>query len=461
MQHPRIAVVGGGVTGLVAAGGLARQGAEVTVLEAGARLGGQVHTVRFRGLPVDVGAEALHTAAPRVLSLVDELGLTDRLLHARSATAWLWLARGLRPLPAGVGPAGPTRLGPVLRARVLSPLGLARAALEPLVARPPGDADTGVGTFVAEHFGAQVRDRLVDPLLGALHAGDTSRLSLQAATPQLAAMAARHRSLLLAHRARRAGGGAPGFVSFPDGLATLVERLTDEVAERGDVRCSTPVVAVEPAPGGYRLLLATGEELVVEGVVLALPAHVAAGLLQPLAPGAAEALGALRAATVATVVAAYPRDAADGNTVLQANGLLVPASADRLLKAATFLTSKWPHLAAGDSFLVRLSAGRAGSPVVDELSDDQLVAGLHADLVEATGLRAEPLAVHVERWPRAIAQLEVGHLARLGAIRAQLPPAVALAGAPYEGIGIASCVTSGARAAATILDALEPEGARP
>lgn len=141
----RVAVVGGGVSGLVAARELALAGARVTVLEAGSTIGGQVRTVTFAGCQVDVGAEALHDAAPQVRRLITDLGLQEDLVHASTGAAWIWTARGLRRLPAGVGPGGPTRLGPVLRANVLSPAGLARAAMEPLVPRTSVDPDLGVG----------------------------------------------------------------------------------------------------------------------------------------------------------------------------------------------------------------------------------------------------------------------------------------------------------------------------
>lgn len=447
-RRPRIAVVGGGIAGLVAARRARAHGADVVVLEASERLGGQIRTITFEGLAVDVGAEALHSAAPAALALVDELGLTDRLVAARAGPAHLWFDRGLKPLPAGVGPAGPTRLGPVLRARVLSPWGIARAGLEPAVARPLPSDDTSVGAFVARHFGREVVARLVDPLLGSLHAGDVDRLSLRAATPQLAALAGRHRSLLLAHRARTAGGGGPGFVSFAGGLVVLV----DAVAEGLDVRLTSPVLSIEPAAAGYRVHTDT-DELRVDAVVLALPAHAAARCLRALAPAAADGLTHLRSATVATVVASYPREAAA--RALRGNGLLVPSQRGTLLKAATFLSAKWDHLDAGDRFLVRLSAGRAGSSAVDDRTDEELVAGLHADLVAATGLAAEPLDAFVTRWPRSIAQLEVGHLDRLAAIRAALAEGVVLAGAPYEGIGIASCVTSAQRAAERVAPATQ------
>ena len=132
MVQASLAVIGGGVTGLVAARRLAGAGHDVTLFEAGARLGGQVRTVEMLGQPVDVGAESLHLAGPNA-QLLDELGLTDQLITADSSFAWIWDGARRRRLPAGMGPAGPTRMWPIVRSGALSPLGMARAGLEPLL----------------------------------------------------------------------------------------------------------------------------------------------------------------------------------------------------------------------------------------------------------------------------------------------------------------------------------------
>ena len=445
----RAAVVGGGIAGLVAARELARAGVQVSVLEAGPEIGGQVRTVDFAGCRVDVGAEALHRAAPQVMALVADLGLEDRLVAARPGSAWIWTDRGLRPLPAGVGPAGPTRLGPVLRARVLSPFGVARAAVEPLLPRTSVMPDVGVGGYLARRFGPEVRDRLVDPVLGSLHAGDVDGLSLHAATPHLAAMAGRHRSLLLAHRDRR-GGPPPTFSTFCEGLGTLIDALAADPTI--SVRRSAPVTAIRPDARGYRVVLAMGAPLRVDHVVLAVPARTAQLLLESMVPATAAPLAATSTVSVATVLAAYPRAAVEGLRAFRGTGVLVPSRAGRFLKAATFLSRKWRHLDIPDWFLVRLSAGRAGTTDVTGLDDDDVVTRLHADLADATGLTAGPAFTHVERWPLTIARLEVGHPARLASLRAALAerPGLALAGAPYDGIGLAACISSGQRAAATV-----------
>jgi protoporphyrinogen/coproporphyrinogen III oxidase len=459
-----VVVIGAGITGLIAARRLVAAGVDVTVLERSDRLGGQLHTQLVGGRPVDLGAEALVTGMPGSLTLIDELGLADEVVFAERGTTWIWTARGLRPLPEGFGPAGPTRLWPMLTSRMLSPTGALRAGMEPFVPRGRNGEDEAVGRFLDRRFGRQVTDRLVDPLLGGLHSGDVRRLSLQAATPQLAALTARHRSLLLR---RRNGSARHGFATIRGGMARLVARLADDLQDPGgpadgdrrgaaDLHLDVEVVAI--ARAGSRTVVATSDGVLCEadGVVLAAPAAAAAHLVGAASPQAAEPLGGFRAASVAVAVVSYPDDHVASLPAFEGTGMLVASGEGHLLKAATFVSSKWPHQADGAGFLVRLSAGRMGDERAQSLDDDTLVARLHGELARATGLRAEPELAHVHRWTRTMPQLEVGHRERLDAARAALArdlPGVVLAGAAYDGPGIAGCLRSGAAAADQVTSA--------
>jgi protoporphyrinogen/coproporphyrinogen III oxidase len=452
-QPPRsIVVVGGGITGLVAAQHLADAGARVTLLEGDATVGGQVRTRQLAGHQVDVGAEALHTATPAVGALLRRTHLEDELVGARRATTWVVAPRGLRRLPAGMGPAGPTKLWPVATSRILSPAGLLRAAMEPLVPASHDGDDVSVGTYLSGRFGAELTERLVDPLLGNLHAGDVHRLSLAAATPQLDRAARRHRSLVLGRRRAGASGPPPRFVSLVGGLGRLTAALAAD--PRIAVRTSAPVERIEPHRGGYCLLTSSGPVAEAEAVVLAVPATAAAWLLAPLDAEASRVLAGVRTATVATVIVAFRSGDVAGLAACGGSGVLVPSSSGRLLKAATFLTSKWPHHASDEHVLVRLSTGRAGERAVESLDDDILVERLLADLADLTGLASAPVARLVQRWPQTMPQLEVGHGGRIADTRRRLHARhrIVLAGASYDGVGISSCLGSAASAVQVLLD---------
>lgn len=448
----RAVVVGGGVAGLAAARTLAGRGVDVTLLEARDRVGGCIRTVEFAGERLDVGAEAVHTAAPEPQRLLVEAGLQERQVAPRSAVTWVAARGGLRPLPDGVGPAGPSRIGPLVRAGLLSPGGLARAALEPLVPRGRTSTDASVGDVLARRFGSQVVDRVVDPLLGGLHAGDVGRLSVRSATPALTALLDAHRSVVLAGRRRTGPPG--GLATLRGGLGALPEAMAEQLV--GDVRTRQRVVAVVATDAGgprYRVETADGAHHAADLVVVALPAAPAAATLAALDPSLAVLLRELRTSSVAVVLLAYP-PSRRALPALEGTGVLVPSGAGRLLKAATFLTSKWPHLADASHVLVRASAGRAGDRRHVDLDDGTLVERLSAELAATAGLTGPVEAAVVTRWDDAMPQLEVGHGHRMATIRGRLAShrGVALAGAAYDGVGVAAALRSGVHAATAALD---------
>ncbi len=454
MEHRRVAIVGGGISGLVAAERVTARGGHAVVFEASDRLGGQIEAAEVAGHLVDVGAESLHLGAPAVRELLRRLDLCDRLLTSAPSSAWIWSGGARHRIPDGVGPIGPTRIGPVLRSRVLSAAGMARAALEPLAPRRRPGREVSVGEFVSRRFGHQVTERFVDPLLGTLHSGDVDRLSLQAVAPQVASLAEHRRSILLAHRARRDAPPAT-FATFPEGLPELARRLA--LVSGAEIRLSTPVATIRRFDSIWELRAPSGELLAeVDAVILAVPGAVGASLLPAGLEGERETLRAVPAASVATVIAAYPAERVASLPAFDATGVLIPSRAGLTLKAATFLGRKWPHLADPDVFLVRLAVGRAGESTA-ELDDEELVARLHHDLAHITGLTTPPVEVHVRRWREALPQLEVGHLGRVAALRETVRatcPGIVLAGATLDGPGIASCVRSGEQAAAEVHEQL-------
>jgi oxygen-dependent protoporphyrinogen oxidase len=451
-----VVVVGGGVTGLLTARRLAEQNFEVTLIEATDRLGGQIRTIDLEGRRIDIGAESLHLSSPAVRRLLAELDLGDGMVHAEPGTTWLWTGGALRPLPAGVGPSGPTRIGPVVTSRVMSARGVGRAGLEPLAARLRArlreDDDISIGEFVSGRFGVEVAERLLDPLLGSLHAGDVHQLSLRACAPGLVDAASKRRSIIVGGwRKARSGPPTSLFATWPTGLATLTDRLLSDVAVR--VLTGVAATGLVPLATGYRVQLDAGAPIEADSVVLAGPATAAAGLGAPHAPPTDPLLSEARLARVATVVLGFDRAATRSLRAFTANGVLIPSRSGLLLKALTNLSRKWAQFADDELTLLRLSVGRAGSGRLDGLDDVQLVDHLRRDLLEVTGLRAVPQISHVHRWSGGLPQLSVGHQARLTALReslAQALPGVLVAGSSYDGLGVGSCLAAAESAAAAV-----------
>lgn len=453
----RVVVIGAGVAGLVAARRLRSHGMEVTVVEADERVGGQVRTEEFCERPVDVGAESIHLGAPALAEVVAEAGLTDAAVGSNPGSSWLHTRRGLKPLPAGVGPTGPTQLKPLADSGILSPAAMARASMEPMMARRKVTGDVSVGEFITARFGRAVTEAFLDPMLGNLHAGDVNSLSLRAVAPHLIPYATERRSLTR-HRGQapkvvssastvHGTGGEPAehsapkppvFASFPGGMQTL----TDALAEGLNLRLGEPVVQIDRQGSSWQVNTASASYFADE-ILLCVPAAVAAALLEPHLPGISARLLAGRTAAVATTVLAYPREIASNPALADGNGLLLGSGTGRLLKAATFLSRKWTHLHHRDLFFIRASAGRAGVDSTELLTDEKLARTVHTELAELLGLQSRPVASLVTRWQGCYPQLEVGHLDRMASIRADLAGwPIQLVGAPYDGLGLRSVVGS-------------------
>ncbi|MGH9116971.1 MAG: protoporphyrinogen oxidase [Acidimicrobiales bacterium] len=454
----RIAVVGGGITGLAAAFELAVAGpaVDVVVLEASDRIGGKILTTPFAGHPVDAGADAFLARHPAGVTLAREIGLADRLVSPAERSALVVVDGELRPLPAETLLGVPTDLDAVGRSGLLSPAGIERAAHDPGPPLVDGD-DAAIGDVVRQRLGDEVLDRLVGPLVGGINAGDPDRLSVRATTPQLAAAAA-HRNMIEGAREVRSAAsagdpGAPVFYSFPDGMGELVAALAGRLP---GIRTDTAAMGIEPGPVGWRVATPRGV-LDADSVLLAVPAPAAAELIGPLDHDAATLLAGIDYASVVLVTLALAADAI--TRPLDASGFLVPRRERRLMTACSWASSKWAHLRGvpDDPVIVRVSAGRAGDDRAIDMDDESLVNRLLGELDDVVAVDREPLEVRVTRWPGSFPQYHVGHLERVAEIESALAaaaPGLTVAGAACRGLGVPACIDQGRRAARATLTAL-------
>jgi oxygen-dependent protoporphyrinogen oxidase len=472
VHHRRVAVIGGGISGLAAAFRLrelaaaARLPLEVALFERGRCLGRALSTLREGGFVMESGADSFLSAKPWALDLVRRLGLEAEMIGTRTESQRTHVVRDgrLMEIPAGFALLAPARLTPMVRSRLFSIRGKLRMAIEPLIPPRRDSADESLASFVTRRVGREVLDRVAQPLAGGIYTGNPASLSLQATMPRFVEMERRYGSLFRGLRA--AGNGQPSesgattqarwtpLISFRRGMRTLVDALA---ASLGDaVRTDAEVVELVRGAGGrgWRLRLEDGSEFAADALVLAAPAPAAARLLKPHASQLAGHLSAISYSSVATVNLAY--NESDCPRLPESYGFVVPIVERRKIVAATFSSRKFTQRAPGGKILIRTFVGGALQEEMMATDDEAKVAAVREELRALLGITATPILTWVRSWPEAMPQYIVGHLARVAEIERESRklPGLALAGAAYRGIGVPDCVHSGEQAAAAIFSDL-------
>jgi oxygen-dependent protoporphyrinogen oxidase len=452
---PHVVVVGGGIAGLAAAFFLRDQPVRVTVLEGSPRLGGKLSASEVAGVPVDEGAEALLARRPEGIDLITATGLGGDLVPAGITASAIYTRGELRPLPRKQFMGVPADIGELAATGVVSAEGLGRARHESRLS--PETGDVSVARYIGARLGDEVVDRLVDPLLGGVYAGRSEELSFRATLAPLAAAAARHATLTeaaasLIPAAPSPETASPVFVTLTTGLGALPDAIAK--ASGAEVRTGAMVRELTRTESGWRLTVGSAadpEYLRADAVILAVPAAPAARLLHGTSRVAAGQLARIPYASMAIITLAYRKADFPGQG---RSGYLVPAVDGKAVKAVTFSTVKWPHLAERQPVhIVRCSIGRIGETALLQRDDKDLAALAAAELAEAAGITATSVAHRVTRWGGALPQYNVGHLDRVGAIRAAVDdqPGLAVAGAAYDGVGIPACVATARSAAGQVV----------
>jgi len=463
----RLVVVGGGITGLAAAHHaleLARErriALELTLVEARERLGGTIATERAGGFLIEAGPDSFLSEKPWALALCRRLGLEDRLARTddRYRKVFVWHAGRLHPLPDGWELLAPTRLAPFLSSRLFSWPGKLRMAFDLVLPRGIAD-DESLGAFVRRRLGREALERVAQPLVAGIYTADPDDLSLTATMPRFAELEKQERSIILGlRRARRRAleTGVSGarwslFVTLKEGMEDLVAALATRL-QPGTVLLKQRVAGVERRGDRWRVATAEGADLDADRVIVATESHAAARMLRYVDPTLATLLAEIPYASSATVTLGYRR--ADVPHPLDGFGFVVPRTEKRALLACTFSSVKYAGRAPEGDVLLRAFVGGALNEAVLELDDAPLVMRARAELREALGITAAPALARVFRWPKAMPQYHVGHLARVETIerRAGALPGLDLAGGAYRGVGIADCVRSGEAAAERALGA--------
>ncbi len=460
----RIAIIGGGISGLAAAFALEEHrragAADYTLYESSPYLGGVLRTEHIQGCIVEAGPDSFISEKPWAADLCRTLGLGDQLIGSNDADrkTYILVHGQLIPIPDGLMFMVPTKILPTGFSPLFSWTTKLRMAQELLHPPRPAQADESVASLVERHYGPEMVDRLADPLLSGVYGGEAASLSVRAVLPRFAEMERVHGSLGRAMLAARKkiprptnGTAPPLFTSLKNGMQQLAETLVPRLNPSSLVT-NTPVQSIQPEGDGWTVSAGLKSDH-FDAAILAMPALAAAKLLSICGPELSAELAGIGYSSSITVGLGYDREVRQ--SLPPGFGFLVPRSEGKRLLAATFVHNKFPHRAPEDRALLRCFFAGSNAEKIWELSDDAIIAVVRNELQQILGLRAAPLFARVYKWKSAMAQYGVGHLERLDRIERlrQHLPKLALAGNGYRGIGVPDCVRSGTDAAKQVLTA--------
>lgn len=482
----RVAVLGGGITGLSAAFYLQKlseergEKIEVTVIEGSGRLGGRIHTLRRDGFVIERGPDSFLARKLPMIELAKELGIDGELTGTNPAAkkTYISLNGKLIPMPEGLTLGIPTDVDKFLKTDLVSGQGKGRALEEQQLPPTEEEGDESVGAFLERRMGREMVERIFEPLLAGIHAGDLYKLGLRATFPQFKQLEQEYGSLIRgmtetgnktalsslitpspAEGSSKQANGLPAsvFMTFRNGLSTVIESLEERLRSNGcEIRMGAHAVSLERDQESdsssltYKVRLSDDSILEADAVLCTLPAHAADKLLAPHVDVAA--LTAITYVSVANIVLGYNKAGFDHD--LDGSGFLVPRAEGRTITASTWTSSKWVHTAPKGKRLIRCYVGRAGDEKGVELSDEKLTEAVRRDLHDLMGLTAVPEFVEITRLRHSMPQYPVGHIEAIASLRTELDkelPGVVITGAAFGGVGLPDCVAQGKGAAEALL----------
>ena len=450
----RVAIIGGGITGLSAAYYLQKEiltnnlEIEYHLFEKDDRLGGKIQTDYYDGFVIDKGPDSFLAGTKSASKLAKEVGLEKELVSNRTGQSYVLKGDTLHPIPEGAMMGIPTKLGPFLTTGLFSAMGKVRAGIDLILPKGETNKDQSLGQFFRRRLGNEVVDSLIDPLLSGIYAGDIDRLSLQSTFPQFQQVEQSHRSLILGMKTLRppAPKTTPekqtgAFLTCRNGLQSLVHAIENHLDEDA-VHKNEPLEKITPKGSQFMLTFKSGRKELFDRVILTSPAYETASFLEEDA--IQEWLKKIPFTTVATVAMAF--NESQLKTDIDGTGFVVSKKSDYQMTACTWTHRKWAHAAPPGKALLRCYVGKPGEEDIVNVSDDEMIDIVLKDLNRVMEIEGKPEYYVITRWKKAMPQYVVHHRERLQKgleIMNQKYPGVYVAGAAFEGVGLPDCIDQG------------------
>lgn len=467
IKQKKIAIIGGGITGLTAAYYLQKEikanGLPYTIdlIEGGEKLGGKMETIKQDGFTIERGPDSFLIRKESAARLAREVGLEHDLVKNGTGKAYVLVGDKLHEMPRGSLMGIPTQLQPFLLSNMFSVKGKTRMLADFVLPKSTAESDQSVGEFFRRRFGNELLENLIEPLLSGIYAGNIDQLSLMATFPQFYQMEQKHRSLIkgsrqaLPKKKDRPVNKSSKFYSLRNGLQSFFDAIEKQLDPAiVSIHKATKVDHIENKTGKYHLLVDSGEVKKADSVILTTAFPVVKRIFSQY--DFWKVFGETKATSVANVVLTF--DMASIPHDLDGTGFVVSRNSNYRITACTWTHKKWPNTTPEGKAMLRCYVGRPGDEGVVDLSDEEIVTIALKDLEKIMGITSKPDFHIVTRWRDAMPQYTVGHLDRLHELRNEMKkelPGVMLAGGSYQGIGIPDCIDQGEQAVTDVLEFLK------
>ncbi|MFQ5735618.1 MAG: protoporphyrinogen oxidase [Thermodesulfobacteriota bacterium] len=458
----RVVIIGGGIAGLSAAYSLREHQKrghdfEILILERKDRAGGNIRTEKVDGFIIEGGPDCFLSEKPWAMELCKRIGLGHRLLPTNDAMRKTFVLSGgrLHELPEGVILMIPTKILPLVFSSLISLPGKIRMGMEMFIPKKKGGGDESLGQFVRRRLGKEALDKIAEPLVAGVHAGDPETMSIRSSFPKFVQLEEEHGSLIRGMLKRMAKmkkthRPAPGagqkkltmFITLSEGLSEMIETLLEKLRASGhtEIRTGVAVTEVRQKGAAYEVGVSGGPSIKADAVIIAAPAYAASKLLKGVDPWVSDRLATIPYVSTATVSIAFRKK--DIKHPLNGFGFVVPKTENRKIMAATWTSVKFSGRAPEDSVLIRCFVGGSKNMELVDRSDAEMVKMVRAELKDIMGIDAQPVLTRVFKWKNSMPQYTIGHDERIASIEEKLAryPGLYLAGSAYHGIGIADSV---------------------
>lgn len=437
----RVAVIGGGLTGLATAYylGQAKPDRQIDVFEEEHRFGGKIKTKRVDGYVVEVGPDSYLARKQAMTDLINELGLGDTLVTNATGQAFIYDRGNMFPLPGGAIVGIPTEFIPFAKSTLLSWPGKFRAMQDFFKSPYPTEGDVSIGDFFKYHLGREMMDKLIEPLLSGIYGGDIYELSLDATFPEFHSLERKHgnmvKGMFAARKQRVAANVKPSgqFRQLTGGLESIIDALVAQMPANVTLHKSTPVTSIEKVKDGY-VLGGTVKSPYQEVIITTPPQRYKEWFAQDSHFGE---LMNMDLSSCAIAVMGFERETFDAT--LDGTGFVITRKSDTPLTACTYITAKWPQTTPQDKIVLRVFMGKPGDDTVQRLDAEQLKELALREIQRIMKFNAKPLWVELTRLDKSMPQYKVGHrdlVSRLKDYAAKAYPGLYMIGTPFDGVGM-------------------------